>query len=279
MREIPSSAITEKVTELALEASYNLRPDVLAALEEAAAAEESERGKRVLWQLLENAHIAKAERLPLCQDTGAVAVYVRLGRETRVDGDLYEAVQEGVRRAYVEGYLRKSINSTPAFGMRNTGDNTPADVHFELASGDDIEIIVMPKGGGSENASALRMLPVSGGVRAVEDFVLEVARGAAAACPPLVLGVAIGGGFATAAATAKKALLRDVGDSNRNPELADLEKKLLDGVNALGIGPGGLGGRITALAVKVESRPAHIACLPVAVCVSCHALRSATGRI
>ncbi|MCL5292865.1 MAG: fumarate hydratase [Actinobacteria bacterium] len=279
MRNIELASITDKIAELALEANVRLRPDVLASLKAALSVEESPMGRRVLEQLIENAKIALESALPICQDTGIVTVYVKLGRDARIEGDLFESVQEGVRRAYLEGYLRKSIIRHPALGVENTGDNTPAAVEIEMVDGDSVDLTVMPKGGGSENVSSLKMLPVSGGLTAIEGFVLEVAAGSAAACPPLILGVGIGGNFADVAGSAKRALLRRIDDRNKEPRLADLEERLLKRVNGLGIGPAGLGGRVTALAVKVEERSCHIACLPVAVSVSCHALRSASGTV
>ncbi|MHB0976636.1 MAG: fumarate hydratase [Candidatus Aquicultorales bacterium] len=279
MRIIAIPEITRKVSELALEANFKLRSDVLTALEKAMEVERSPRGRTTLRHLIENAAIAAGRSLPLCQDTGVVAVYIEMGNRVGIDGDIEAAVQEGVSRAYDEGYLRKSINRHPGFGMENTGDNTPASVEIRLVEGDALTLTVMPKGGGSENVSGLRMLPVSGGLEAVEDFVVEIAAASVSACPPLVLGVGIGGNFATVGGIAKKALLRRLDDSNPDERLAGLEERLLKKANGLGIGPGGLGGDVTALAVKVEERPSHIACLPVAVCVSCHALRSATGGI
>lgn len=279
MKELDLSAVSEKVAELAWRANTKLRPDVMEALEAALAKERSPLGKRIIGQLIENAKIAEDRDVPICQDTGIASVFVELGRDVKVGGDLNEAIQNGVRKAYRERYFRKSINAHPALGMENTGDNAPATVEIELVPGERLQLTVMPKGGGSENASALAMLPVSGGLRAVEDFVLEVASRSVSACPPIILGVAIGGDFASAGSIAKRALLRRVDDENGTPKLAALERSLLEKINDLGIGPAGLGGTVTALAVKVEERPCHIACLPVAVCVSCHALRSATGAV
>ncbi len=279
MRELDVSAVTDKVAELAWRANTRLRPDAMDALAAALSKEESPLGKRIIEQLIDNAKIAQERDIPICQDTGVVSVFVKLGREVRVNGDIHEAIQEGVRKAYREGYLRKSMNAHPALGMENTGDNTPATVEIDFVPGEELHLTVMPKGGGSENASALAMLPVSGGLRGVEDFVMRVASRSVFACPPVVLGIAVGGDFASVGSIAKRALLRRLDDENGDPRLAAIERSLLEKINDLGIGPAGLGGTVTALAVKVEERPCHIACLPVAVCVSCHALRSASGSV
>lgn len=279
MKELDLSAVSEKIAELAWHANTRLRPDVVKALEAALSKEQSPLGKRIIEQLIGNAKIAKDRDIPICQDTGIASVFVELGCDVKLGGDLYQAIQNGVRKAYREKHFRKSINAHPALGMENTGDNTPATVEIELVPGDELRLTVLSKGGGSENASALAMLPVSGGLRSVEDFVLEVASRSVSACPPVILGVAIGGDFASVGSIAKRALLRRMDDENGNPKLAELERSLLERINDLGLGPAGLGGTVTALAVKVEERPCHIACLPVAVCVSCHALRSATGSV
>jgi len=275
LREVPVSKITEVVKDLCLKANTVLRPDVLEAIKASLALEASPTGVEVLEQIIKNANLAVSEQLPICQDTGYVTVFIDLGQEVLLQGDLSEAVNEGVRRAYAEGFLRKSIVATPLFERTNTGDNTPAFINIDIVAGDKIKIIVMPKGGGTENASRLRMLPVSKGVDALRRLVLEMAENAAKSCPPVLVGVGIGGSFDKVGLLAKKALLRPLSDSNPDPRLAELEAEFLAEINKLGIGPAGLGGRITALGVKIEAMPTHIACLPAAVAFNCHAARQA----
>lgn len=279
MRRVEREAVTDAVRRLCLEANYRLRPDVLDALRRAAASEESPLGRKTLIELVANVEIAGAEKIPICQDTGYVTVFIDMGQDVCPPEGLAEAVEQGVRLAYTEGYLRKSVVSRPLSARDNTGDNTPPFIHIEQVPGDRFRIVVMPKGGGSENAGALRMLPVAGGADAVRDFVLETAEKGALACPPLILGVAVGGSLDTAGLAAKKALLRPIEDLNADPHLAEFEAELLSAVNDLGIGPAGLGGRTTALAVKVTELPTHIACLPAAVGVSCYALRWAEASL
>lgn len=247
---------------------------MLEGLQRAYRQEVSPYGQEILQQLLENAAIACDERIPLCQDTGFAVVFVELGQDVHiVDGDFYEAIQAGVRKGYREGYLRKSIVSG-LLERINTGDNTPAVIHTKIVPGDRIRFIVAPKGGGSENMSAIKLLKPAQGIAGVKEFVLEVVRSAGAnPCPPIVVGVGIGGTFEKAALMSKEALLRELGKSSEQPEIADLEQELLVEINRLGIGPQGLGGRVTALAVHIQVYPAHIASLPVAVNINCHVAR------
>jgi len=256
-----------------MSANFDLGEDILSAFEKARDTEESPVGEEILEQLIENAKIAKEEKIALCQDTGFAVFFVELGDEVTIHGgNLVEAINEGVRQGYQEGYLRKSI--CHPFTRKNTGDNTPAIVHVDLVPGDQLKIIIAPKGGGSENMSRVTMLKPSDGIEGIKNFVVERVRESGAnPCPPLVIGVGIGGTFEKAALIAKKALLRPVGSTNPNPELDVLEKELLEEINNLGIGPQGLGGRNTALAVQVEMHPCHIASLPVAVNINCHASR------
>ncbi|MDK2924938.1 MAG: fumarate hydratase subunit alpha [Bacillota bacterium] len=267
----------EVVKELCLRAVSRLPEDVRQALERVREREEDPVAKRTIGLILENAHLAEERGRPLCQDTGMAVVFVELGREVRLAGDLTAAINEGVRRAYVDGYLRRSVVADPLL-RRNTGDNTPAVLHVELKPGDEVRISVMPKGIGSENMSRLAMLKPADGRTGIINFVLEtVSQAGPNACPPLVIGVGLGGTMEYAAYLAKKALLRRLDEPNPRPHLAELEKELLERVNELGIGPEGLGGRATALGVLVEAFPTHIGGLPVAVNLSCHAARHATA--
>jgi fumarate hydratase subunit alpha len=273
MRKIEVRDIIEKVKDSCMSANFDLGEDILSAFEKARDTEESPVGEEILEQLIENAKIAREEKIALCQDTGFAVFFVELGDEVTIHGgNLVEAINEGVRQGYQEGYLRKSI--CHPFTRKNTGDNTPAIVHVDLVPGDQLKIIIAPKGGGSENMSRVTMLKPSDGIEGIKNFVVERVRESGAnPCPPLVIGVGIGGTFEKAALIAKKALLRPVGSTNPNPELDVLEKELLEEINNLGIGPQGLGGRNTALAVQVEMHPCHIASLPVAVNINCHASR------
>lgn len=275
MKEITCERIAETVARLCIEANYHLGADVVTALQEARQREISPVGQDVLDQLLENARIAARGELPLCQDCGATVVFLGLGQEVHVTGGtLQDAVAEGVRRGYQEGYLRKSIVARPFSARVNTGDNTPPMIHVHTRPGEELEITVMPKGGGSENMSALAMLRPSDGRQGVVDFVVETVRKAGAnPCPPTVVGVGIGGTADKAMVLAKEALLRQVGRPHGEREVAELEAEILERVNRLGIGPQGLGGRVTALAVHVEVFPCHIASLPVAVNLQCHSAR------
>lgn len=280
MRDVPVQAITETVRRLCVEANTRLGDDVVRAFERFRDTEESPTGRDVLEQLLENARIARDEGLPLCQDTGFAVVFVDLGQDVHlVGGDLYEAVNEGVRRGYEEGYLRKSIVADP-LRRKNTGDNTPAVVHVRVVPGDRVRITFAPKGGGSENMSGIAMLKPADGVEGVKRFVVERVREAGPnPCPPTIVGVGIGGTFEVAALLAKRALLRPVGEPNPDPFYADLERELLGRINALGIGPAGLGGTTTSLAVHIEAHPCHIASLPVAVNIQCHSARHKEAEI
>lgn len=274
MREIRAEQITEAVACLCVESCLFLPEDVVAALEQAYEREESPLGKEVLAQILENARLAREQRLPLCQDTGFACVFLEVGQEVHVvGGNLYEAVNAGVRRAYQEGLLRFSILDHP-LRRKNTGDNTPAAIHVEIVPGDRLKVRVMPKGGGCENMSTLRILKPSEGVEGVRRFVVEsVFQAGPNACPPLVVGVGLGGTFDQCAFLAKRALFRPLGQPSPDPDDARLERELLEAINRTGLGPAGLGGRITALAVHVESYPCHITALPVAVNIQCHAAR------
>ena len=275
MREIQANEITEAVAALLKQANYELGDDVLAALQKARQEEESPSGREVIDTILKNADIAASERIPLCQDCGTAVVFLEIGQGVRVvGGDLYNAVNEGVRRAYDEGYLRKSMVSRPFSSRANTGDNTPAVIHADIVPGDKLKITVLPKGGGAENMARFAMLLPSAGGQGVIDFVVKAVEEAwSNPCPPVIIGVGIGGAAEKAMALAKHALLRKVGEPSPDKENAALEKDILHKVNKLGIGPAGYGGRITALAVHVESFPAHITALPVAVNLQCHSAR------
>jgi fumarate hydratase subunit alpha len=274
MREINVSEITKAVSRLCLDANFVLGEDVLASLQAALRTEPSDTGRNALEQVIVNAEIARDEQVPMCQDTGFAVVFVELGQDVRlVGGDMYVAVNEGVRQAYTEGYLRKSIVADPLRRV-NTGDNTPAVVHVEIVPGDKVRLIVAPKGGGSENMSAVKMLKPADGAKGVADFVVDtVSRAGSNPCPPVVVGVGIGGTMEKVAYLAKKALLRKLGESHPEQFYAAMEHDLLERINKLGIGPQGYGGRTTALAVHIEVYPAHIASLPAAVNINCHAAR------
>ncbi len=275
MREISGKEITETVARLCIEANYYLGDDVIKALRQARDTEVSPVGRQVLDQLLENANVARQEGMPLCQDTGLTVVFLEVGQDVHiVGGDLYESIQEGVRRGYEEGYLRKSVVDKPFSVRANTKDNTPAVIHPQIVPGDRLKIAVVPKGGGSENMSALAMLKPADGRQGVVDFVAEtVERAGANPCPPTIVGVGVGGTVEKAMWLAKHSLLREVGQPSPDPEVAELEREILEKVNKLGIGPQGLGGTITSLAVHIETYPCHIASLPVAVNIQCHSAR------
>ena len=273
MRTIKAGDITPKVKELCTSANFELGEDMLDAFKKGLETEESLAGKAVIEQLIENARIAKEERVPMCQDTGFAVFFVEMGRDLHVDGDIYEAINEGVRQGYEEGFLRKSIVSHPLTRV-NTKDNTPAIIYIDLVPGDRLKIVFAPKGGGSENMSSLKMLKPSDGIEGVKKFVVEsVEKAGPNPCPPIIVGVGIGGTFEKSAWLAKKALLRHVGEKSAKPEDAALEKELESLIGDLGIGPMGFGGRVTAFAVQVETHPCHIASLPVAVNIQCHAAR------
>jgi fumarate hydratase subunit alpha len=275
LREIKTSVITQAVARLCQEANFILGDDVLAAIKQAQQTEESPLGREVLSQLIDNAKIAQEEHLPLCQDCGTAVVFLEIGQEIHIiGGDLNAAVEEGVRRGYTQGYLRKSIVSQPFSTRVNTKDNTPPVVHIEIVAGDRLKITVMPKGAGAENMSKLAMLKPSDGRQGIINLVVRtVDEAGGSPCPPLIIGLGIGGTAEKAMLLAKKALLRKVGEPNADPEIAELEKESLARVNALGIGPLGFGGRTTALAVHAEVMPTHIASLPVAVNLQCHSAR------
>ncbi len=275
MREISVTDIANTVARLCQEANFDLGADVLDSLKQARGKEESPLGQQVLDQILENDSIATNERIPICQDCGTAVVFLEVGQDAHIiGGDLYTAVEEGVRQGYKEGYLRKSIVGQPFSARENTKDNTPAVIHLDMVTGDRLKITVMPKGGGSENMSRLNMLTPAKGRQGVIDFVANsVAEAGSNPCPPVIVGVGIGGTADKAMILAKKALLRRIGEPNHDPEIAELEREILERVNSLGIGPQGFGGRTTALAVHAEAFPTHIAMLPVAVNLQCHAAR------
>ncbi|MEN6315994.1 MAG: fumarate hydratase [Clostridiaceae bacterium] len=276
MKEIKVSQIIEAVEQLCMNANYDLNGDILEALKEGVRCEKSSTGRRVLEQLVENAEIASAERMAICQDTGMAVVFIEIGQDVHITGgSLVDAINEGVRRGYAKGFLRKSVVSDP-LDRKNTGDNTPAVIHFDIKMGDSLKIILAPKGFGSENMSAVRMLKPADGVDGVRRFIEETVENAGPnPCPPVVVGVGIGGTMEKAAILAKKALLRPVSRHNPKEEIKNLETEMLERINRLGIGPAGLGGLLTAMAVNIEVFPTHIAGLPVAVNMSCHVTRHA----
>ena len=280
MREIHTDTITELISKLCIEANCFLNKDIEEALSQRLKIEESSAGKSVLKTLLENADAARKEEVPICQDTGMAVVFFELGTDVRISGgDVEEAINEGVRRGYDKGYLRKSVVRDPIDRV-NTGDNTPAIIHYTITKGDNIKITVAPKGFGSENMSGLKMLTPSAGIEGIKKFVIETVRDAGAnPCPPVIVGVGIGGTMEKCAYLGKKALLRPVGSINTDSFWNEVEKDLLKKINALGIGPAGFGGRTTALCVNIETFPTHIAGLPVAVNIGCHATRHAEGII
>jgi fumarate hydratase subunit alpha len=273
LRSIPFETIKEKIKNGCIEANYILGEDVLEGFRRAQVEEDSPLGKEILNQLIENGRIARKERIPLCQDTGLAVFFVELGNNVTIEGGgLPEAINEGVREGYQEGYLRKS--ACHPFTRKNTGDNTPAIIHWDVVSGDQLKIIFCAKGGGSENMSRVTMLRPSDGVAGIEDFVVNrVWEAQANPCPPIVVGVGIGGTIERSAFLAKKSLLRPIGEENQYPELNEMEKRLLKKINGLGIGPAGLGGRTTALDVHIIMEPCHIASLPLAVNLNCHSSR------
>lgn len=276
MREITSEKITQTVRKLCIEANCRLPQDVKDALERAYADEPWPQAREILARIRENYAIADREQCPICQDTGVACVFVKLGQEVHIRGDLENAIHEGVRQGYRDGYLRKSVVRDPLDRV-NTTDNTPAMIYYEIVPGDGLEITVAPKGFGSENMSRIRMLRPSDGVEGVKAFVLQAVREAGPnPCPPIVVGVGIGGTFDKAALLAKKALLRHTGEPSEDAYYAALECELLEKINALGIGPQGFGGKTTALAVHIEHMPTHIAGMPVAVNINCHVTRHQT---
>ncbi|MBT3879909.1 MAG: fumarate hydratase [Candidatus Scalindua sp.] len=275
MRQINTEQITDTVEKLCIDANYNLGDDLITSLQNALKKEESPLGKEVITQLLENAEIGKKEQVPVCQDTGFAIIFMEIGQEVALaGGNLREAVNEGIRRGYKNGLLRKSIVKNPIDRI-NTGDNTPAVIHTDIVPGDKLKIIFDAKGGGCENMSRSAMLTPAQGREGVINFVVDtVSRAGANPCPPIIVGVGLGGTFDYSTLLAKKAILRPVGSHNEDKTIADLEKELLEKINKLGIGPQGLGGRTTALAVQVEAYPCHIASLPVAVNIECHSHRT-----
>ena len=274
MREIDVATITQNIKEMCIEANHFLTDDMKKVFNQAVDSEESPLGKQVLCQLKENLQIAGDDMIPICQDTGMAVVFINVGQEVHLTGgDITDAINEGVRQGYVEGYLRKSVVKDPIY-RENTKDNTPAVIHFNIVPGDKVDITVAPKGSGSENMSRVFMLKPADGIEGVKDAILTAVRDAGPnACPPMVVGVGIGGTFEKCAWMAKKALTRNLDEESDVPYVRELEKEMLEKINKLGIGPGGLGGTNTALAVNIETYPTHIAGLPVAVNICCHVNR------
>ena len=274
MREVNVSIITDNIKEMCIEANHLLTDDMKNVFEKAVKNEESALGKQVLGQLEENLKVAGEDMIPICQDTGMAVVFINVGQDVHLTGgDITDAINEGVRRGYVEGYLRKSVVKDPIY-RENTKDNTPAVIHFNIVPGDKVDITVAPKGFGSENMSRVFMLKPADGIEGVKEAILTAVKDAGPnACPPMVVGVGIGGTFEKCAYLAKKALTRDLNEESPVEYVRDLEKEMLEKINKLGIGPGGLGGTQTALAINIETYPTHIAGLPVAVNICCHVNR------
>ena len=273
IREISTKEIVKVVRDLCMDANYHLGDDVLLALDKAIESEKSEPGREVLKELKENARIAREEKAPICQDCGLAVMFVEIGQDVHIiDGELKEAINEGVRQGYKDGYLRKS--ACDPFTRKNTGDNTPAIIHMEIVPGSNIKITFAPKGGGAENMSRVTMLTPAAGLEGIEEFVINrVKESGSNPCPPTIIGIGIGGTFERSAILAKKAILRKIGDRNPDQYLAKIEEELLAKINKLGIGPMGYGGNTTSLDVFIEAEPCHIASLPLAVNVQCHAAR------
>ena len=276
MRRINVETITQNIKEMCIEANHFLSPDMKKVFDEAAASEESPLGRQILGQQEENLCIAGEEMIPICQDTGMAVVFIKVGQDVHlIGGSLTDAINEGVRQGYVDGYLRKSVVKDPIY-RENTKDNTPAIIHYEIVEGEQVEITVAPKGFGSENMSRVFMLKPADGIEGVKDAILTAVRDAGPnACPPMVVGVGIGGTFEKCAEMAKHALTRNLEEESPVEYVRDLEKEMLETINNLGIGPGGLGGRTTALAVNIETYPTHIAGLPVGINICCHVNRHA----
>lgn len=276
MRRINVETITQNIKEMCIEANHFLSPDMKKVFDEAAASEESPLGRQILGQLEENLCIAGEEMIPICQDTGMAVVFIKVGQDVHlIGGSLTDAINEGVRQGYVDGYLRKSVVKDPIY-RENTKDNTPAIIHYEIVEGEQVEITVAPKGFGSENMSRIFMLKPADGIEGVKDAILTAVRDAGPnACPPMVVGIGIGGTFEKCAEMAKHALTRNLEEESPVEYVRDLEKEMLETINNLGIGPGGLGGRTTALAVNIETYPTHIAGLPVGINICCHVNRHA----
>ena len=273
MRKILAEKVTETVRRLCIEANCYLPLDVKDCIENSYSEESWPQAREILEQIMDNYKIAESKARPICQDTGLACVFVNVGQEVQIEGNLTEAIHEGVRRGYGEGYLRKSVVKDP-LNRVNTGDNTPAMIYYDIVPGDKLEITVAPKGAGSENMSRIAMLKPSDGLQGVKDFILQTVKEAGPnPCPPIVVGVGVGGTFDKAAFLAKKALIRSLDESNSDPFWAKLEIELLEKINELGIGPQGFGGKTTALCVNVEQFPTHIASLPVAVNINCHVTR------
>ena len=277
MRTIEAVQITEAIAKLAVDANYYLTSDVFDALVSGQEKEESPLGKDILGQIIKNACIARDEDRPICQDTGMSVIFLELGQDVHIaGGNLEDAVNAGIAKGYTEGYLRKSIVAEPMFNRVNTKNNTPAMLHVSIVPGDKLKIVFAPKGGGSENMSTLKMFKPSDGVEAVKKFVIEsIIAAGSNPCPPIIIGIGVGGSMEKSAILAKKALTRSITVRNSHPDYAALETELLELVNNSGIGPQGLGGRVTALAVNIEYYPTHIACMPVAININCHATRHA----
>ncbi|GHU43785.1 fumarate hydratase [Clostridia bacterium] len=274
MRTITSESITKNIKEMCIEANYSLSKDMEDVFSHAVSTEESNLGKKVLQQLQENLKIAKEDQIPICQDTGMAVVFLEIGQDVHIEGDFLEdAVNEGVRQGYIEGYLRKSVVADPIV-RENTRDNTPAVIHFKIVKGDGFKITITPKGFGSENMSRVFMLKPADGIEGVKEAILTAVKDAGPnACPPMVVGVGIGGTFEKCALMAKEALTREAGHFSEIPYVRELEQEMLSKINALNIGPGGLGGVNTALSVQINTYPTHIAGLPVAVNICCHVNR------
>ncbi|POP30986.1 fumarate hydratase [Lactonifactor longoviformis] len=280
MRELSVGQLTANIKEMCIEANYNLSPDMVRRMDEAVSKEESALGRQILEQLQENLEIADKDRIPICQDTGMAVIFLEVGQEVHfTGGSVEDAVHEGVRQGYREGYLRKSVVKDPIY-RENTKDNTPAVIHYSIVTGDQVKITVAPKGFGSENMSRTFMLKPADGIEGVKSAILTAVRDAGPnACPPMVVGVGIGGTFEKCALMAKEALTRDSDSRSPIPYVRELEEEMLEKINRSGIGPGGLGGRITALAVNINTYPTHIAGLPVAVNICCHVNRHAVRII
>ena len=281
MRALSVHEITQTVRTLLMTANYEISPDIEAAVQAAKDAEPFAPGQSVLRQLCANYQIARDEKIAICQDTGMAILFIDVGQEVHfVDGDFEQAVQEGVRQAYRDGYLRKSIVNDPIFDRKNTGDNTPAVLHLRIVPGDKVNILAVAKGFGSENMSAVKMCTPAEGEAGVRDFIIETARKAGPnPCPPMIIGVGVGGSFESAALMAKRMTARPVGVCNPDPRYAKMERDALEAINRTGIGPAGIGGRCTALCVNIDYAPTHIASLPVAVNICCHAARHAEAEI
>ncbi len=280
MREISTDVITENIKEMCIEANLTLTEDVKGKLDQMEEEETEKLGKQILGQLQENLQIAKEKSIPICQDTGMAVVFMKIGQEVHISGgSLEDAINEGIRQGYVEGYLRKSVVRDPIDRV-NTDDNTPGVIHYEVVPGDQVEMTVAPKGFGSENMSRVVMLKPADGIEGVKEVILETVKMAGPnACPPVVVGVGMGGTFEKCALLAKKALTRELGSHNSIPYVKELEEEMLAKINALGIGPAGLGGNTTALGINIETYPTHIAGLPVAVNMCCHVNRHKTRII